>query len=71
MVCALHRLFQSESDDRVMEHGFDPGPEHPPRLKDGQRSQGPETGDRKAGILRRLTRSTLRHLARKPARPAG
>ena len=36
MVCALHRLFQSESDDRVMEHGFDPGPEHPPCLEGEQ-----------------------------------
>jgi len=65
MVCALHRLFQSESDDRVMEHGFDPGPEHPPRLEGEQGSQGREARGRRAGILRRLARTVQRQVRKR------
>ncbi len=30
LVCAMHRIFQSEEDDRVMEQGFDPEAEQKP-----------------------------------------
>ncbi|MFU8825814.1 MAG: hypothetical protein ACNA7N_16435, partial [Yoonia sp.] len=50
-VRALHRLFQSESDDRVMQHGFDPGPEQEPRMLGKQGSQRRQSTGLKAGIL--------------------
>ena len=49
MVCAMHRLFQSEEDDRIMEGDFDPEVEDSRREEEAHFAQEP-----KAGLLARL-----------------
>ena len=49
MVCAMHRLFQSEEDDRIMEGDFDPEVEESRREEEAHFAQEP-----KAGLLARL-----------------
>ncbi len=47
MVCAMHRLFQSEEDDLIMEGKFSPEP-------DQVRSLSTKTSEKKSGFLIRL-----------------
>jgi len=49
MVCAMHRLFQSEEDDRIMEGDFNPEVEQSKREEKARSSQEP-----KPSLLTRL-----------------
>ncbi len=44
MVCAMHRLFQSEEDDRIMEGDFDPEIEQSKREEQARSVQEPKPG---------------------------
>ena len=49
MVCAMHRLFQKEEDDRIMEGNFDPEEEMKKRMEEEQLAAKP-------GLLTRIFR---------------
>ena len=49
MVCAMHRMFQNEEDDRIMEGDFDPAEEIQKRREELEAASRP-------GLLTRLLR---------------
>ena len=55
MVCAMHRMFQSEEDDRIMEGDFDPEVERMKR--DAAEKQTENTGWLTRAIHRLLSKS--------------
>ena len=60
MVCALHRLFQSEEDDRIMEGDFDPEVEK--RRREEERRSPTQQGVL-TRLIQRVTRVS-RHFVR-------
>jgi hypothetical protein len=60
MVCALHRLFQSEEDDRIMEGDFDPEVEK--RRREEERRSPTQQGV-VTRLIQRVTRVS-RHFVR-------
>ena len=58
MVCAMHRLFQSEEDDRIMEGESIPTSceEEPPKTKELGARQGPLTTALPRKIIKSLGR---------------